>query len=345
MQVGEYVVVKESAGRGRGMFAVSDAVAGTTLFTERAVIAFDPLMVTVEAMARAVASCPKLDELVHPEPIDSDESPRPRCDADVRRLMCNAFAHAASDESATETSHIVAVYQNISMINHSCAPNVIIETDATQVAPNEISVVSRIVAAATVTCGQELFLCYRRIYAPTEIRRRYFERNYGFTCTCELCCECSIDPTREEFLLGMSDCASPPAVARAEKLFAFIDPLDLTLDLTLGTSRSFRNEIGAEHIAIAWKFAKMSWAHAHWKLHALRGLILQLALKDASATETLLTEEALIDEQPAVAMQRMLAEHASALERRVSVGHDRLTADRVDVDLAMFRRALLALGK
>ncbi|GAX75002.1 hypothetical protein CEUSTIGMA_g2448.t1 [Chlamydomonas eustigma] len=103
--------------------------------------------------------------------------------AKIVKFNCFGDAHddraAASCRQETATSHI-GVWPEMSMLNHSCAPNAI-----NYVLGN--SIVIR--AAGSIKAGDEVTISYlgRPQLVPVEMRIETLREDYGFTCECERC--------------------------------------------------------------------------------------------------------------------------------------------------------------
>jgi len=68
-----------------------------------------------------------------------------------------------------------ALFLTGSMLNHSCKPNCTL-------------IGYMFVASRDIAAGEELTVSYCPADMESEIRRKLLLRNYGFECTCELCC-------------------------------------------------------------------------------------------------------------------------------------------------------------
>ena len=70
------------------------------------------------------------------------------------------------------------LFELISTINHSCAPNCVIKFVSSSVAT--------VTATRPLRPGDELLICYADAMAPVDERQRQLVA-YGFTCACERC--------------------------------------------------------------------------------------------------------------------------------------------------------------
>ncbi|KAJ3381579.1 hypothetical protein HDU84_005010 [Entophlyctis sp. JEL0112] len=103
--------------------------------------------------------------------------------AQIMRLNLNAFEchFIASNSEPVKGS---CVYLTASLLNHSCVPNVTVDWNGS----NEIELKANV----DLEPGSELFISYIGPVDPASDdsgnRQQFLRYNYGFTCSCPLCC-------------------------------------------------------------------------------------------------------------------------------------------------------------
>lgn len=119
---------------------------------------------------------------------------------EARQLYSNAFCHTRTADGGERRFDIVALYRCLSVVNHSCWPNAVAvsverpwptddEGEETEATILETS----LIAVAAISKGEEIFISYRELYAPTSQRRLYLQHRYGFRCSCAWCAACDAD--------------------------------------------------------------------------------------------------------------------------------------------------------
>lgn len=168
--------VKETEGKGKGVFATQDIDPGTVIMVDNAAI-------TVRLSSPPGA----IDQAV------SDLGPEERADF-----------FALHDGGRTESSKALRIFRanffdndgtgflflRASRVNHSCAPNASMHATWTGRVEDGISFARQQVAASkTIKSGEEICITYRVWYEslPSWHRRAVTLQHYGFVRTCECC--------------------------------------------------------------------------------------------------------------------------------------------------------------
>lgn len=241
----------------------------------------------------------------------------------IRQLYANCFLH---HEDSTHKDYL-ALYTDISMLNHSCTPNAALETRLAKKDDGSCVAVSRVVLLRDISAGEEVTIAYRLIAAPRDIRRSYFKRYYGFECCCPRCCNC---PTPQlssiDSLWSAAPCCSSDAETtlhrRLSKLFDYVlDPLVSEtivptlsrLDALVGLLRLYVSQGDADIWGV---FGKNHSAQYFWKGAAVREAILDVIKRDPESEVNKLIHDARVDLQQLVAAQERFTRfswmHASA---------------------------------
>ena len=90
--------------------------------------------------------------------------------------MINVTASLPGDET-----HALGIYPLLSYINHSCAPNALLELHGER---------RILVALQPISAGTEITMPYMHpsmMELPREIRRRFLSDTFGFSCACSEC--------------------------------------------------------------------------------------------------------------------------------------------------------------
>jgi len=96
-------------------------------------------------------------------------------------IMCNAFSiRLPSDgyEYNKISGSALALYEILSLFNHSCAPN----AQMKQVLPK-----SPVITTTPIKKGEQLFISYIDTNLPRHERQDKLLATYGFACQCEKC--------------------------------------------------------------------------------------------------------------------------------------------------------------
>lgn len=240
----DLVSIKTDPSRGRFVeCASSSVVEGTVLLKDESPqLLFDAAEVSEAAICDGIDASSLRDHLCAPDaPAIVRRSERRA----MKQLYTNAFVHVDPDSRR----EFVVLYWNISMMNHSCAPNASLETkvftsddDDTTAGRSGVCVRTCVVATRAIANGEEITIAYQLLLAPRRVRVAFFEDHYGFTCTCRRCCASNDEKEsdRERQLLGCTsgEPSSSSAARRLDKLFSYaLDPANRT---TLGLSHRQR---------------------------------------------------------------------------------------------------------
>jgi len=178
-------------GKGQGMVATDKLVAGTILLTEK------PLIV-VDAAAAVPQVLPQFHALSDDKKAvilslyDPGEQQNPKysllTDKEIERKVfrifeANSIALCSHEEMNINKS---GLYQTISKINHSCSPNVV----WTWIKKDSSKSIKQVRVIKSIKVGEEIVASYlsRNDWFPTrEQRIRELQRQWFFTCTCQVC--------------------------------------------------------------------------------------------------------------------------------------------------------------
>jgi hypothetical protein len=163
----------------------------------------------------------------------------------LRQCYTNAFVH--NDACVSPGEDFIALYWNISMINHSCSPNAMLQTritlekargdagDGASLQSTEHVVIrTSVVATRPIADGEEITIAYQLLLAPRHVRQSFFEAHYGFVCTCARCYDEACRDAEREALLVRCPSAAGAAARRLEKLFCYgLDPLSSRTTLSM----------------------------------------------------------------------------------------------------------------
>ncbi|KAI0043633.1 hypothetical protein FA95DRAFT_1574980 [Auriscalpium vulgare] len=206
--------IRETEHTGKGMFSLDCHAPGDLVVCERPLVIF-PVVDKVgkpedSAVARTILQMP----------------------AATRRLLLalhNCKPHAPSVEYAiAKTNSFEAhrvpgcigqcsvVFDDISRINHRCAPNAVFGWD-----PESLS--GQIHAVQPIAPGEQIFISYVSNYAMHHERQEALSRIYAFTCTCATCTlppneRWADDNTRQDASRAAAEAGSPPVVTAASAL-------------------------------------------------------------------------------------------------------------------------------
>jgi len=166
--------VKQSPGKGAGIFATRKIVAGTCVLTERPLIILDrPEEDDPEAIEREFRKLSKAGQRQYLRLFDAEKSRLTRV---VSIYYSNCYNCDGSKEHGGS-----AVGAMSSRINHSCVPNV-------QFSYDEARRVMTFYAIRNIPRGKEIFSNYDKAVFETAAKRMRKQRlYYGFVCDCEAC--------------------------------------------------------------------------------------------------------------------------------------------------------------
>lgn len=178
-----YTDVRENDELGRHVIALRDIEPWQCLLVESpAVLVVQSPTAEAECCSK-IEACPALSATL----CDTPTAVHPATAAKaLRQLYCNSFAH--QDDRARCCS--IAVYKCISMMNHSCAPNAVVDTAFVSEGPSGATrCVSKVLAVRPIAAGDQLCISYQVHVLPTTHRREVLRARYGFVCMCERCRE------------------------------------------------------------------------------------------------------------------------------------------------------------
>lgn len=174
-RVNQYLLTKDSLGKGVGTFAAKRIAAGTCVLSDDpvCVIKKDPSRINDEDVEGAYLKM----KPTHRKRLDSlHESHRPFPTKQMRIWMANAFGYEDQDMD------VASIFLDLSRFNHSCVPN-------TQWDWNEKTRKADVHALVPIRTGTELTICYDDLCSviTSAYRKATLRYKYGFTCTCEAC--------------------------------------------------------------------------------------------------------------------------------------------------------------
>lgn len=217
------VQIVETPSRGRCLVAAKALSPGDSVLNEKAVLAF-PSNCSESEMCAAIQQSQLSQWLCSPTPSNLTNrlaafvAEHPTLDGkSLRQLYTNAFYHV--DEKGVEH---VALYRNISLLNHSCAPNATLVTRFV----GEASPASTVITTKPVQPGEEVTIAYRLLLAPREVRQQYFSLNYDFECQCTRCTAlnddvCDAIMSNEPEVVSEDATTSSSVLRRSAKIFDF----------------------------------------------------------------------------------------------------------------------------
>ena len=164
--------VKQSPGKGHGVFTTQSIASGTTIIHDKTVmklVAFPGVQLSHQQVRQAFTQLSTDDQS---EFLKLHEGNRPLQTKLLRIYKANAFGN-----DKHQWINIV-----VSKINHSCVPN------AEFLGPNLEGEV-RVVAVKPIEKGEEISICYNDVFegATKSQRNNTFKTCYNFTCTCPAC--------------------------------------------------------------------------------------------------------------------------------------------------------------
>ncbi|KAK3633406.1 hypothetical protein LTR56_015821 [Elasticomyces elasticus] len=172
--------LKQSPGKGLGIFATQHIKPGTTIMRDRVLMKVYKPDHRPPDEALVVAAYNSLDNSQKKESfLRLHEGSRPYSSKVMRIYMANSF------RSRTEFSNYVL--PKMSRVNHSCTPN------TEKAADDDDKDIEILVAAKPIAKGEEVFLGYLGFPASMTrtVRTKLLSARYGFDCDC---LACTLDP-------------------------------------------------------------------------------------------------------------------------------------------------------
>ncbi|SMR60977.1 unnamed protein product [Zymoseptoria tritici ST99CH_1A5] len=167
--------IKDSPGKGRGVFATQAIRAGTVIIKESPGLQLPPVssrdytdIVTPDFVQSVFDKLPKASQTRF---LSLHEGSRPYPSKVFRIYKANVFLNPDS---------VAAVYFDISIINHSCVRNSQMEQDGPY---------GKIVANRAIAEGEEISICYNEFYdcMTKRVRGNVMRAYYDFDCSCTGC--------------------------------------------------------------------------------------------------------------------------------------------------------------
>lgn len=135
----------------------------------------------------------------------------------IAQLICNAHAitkiesmpaiHGVTEEAQVRIA--TAIYPSVSMMNHSCNPNIISSFCGEYVVVR---------ASRAITAGLEVFNCYgphfRRM--PVKERQEILNSQYFFRCTCDCCTDSVLIEKEKHFSAWLCPHCTGPLISNSE---------------------------------------------------------------------------------------------------------------------------------
>ncbi|KAK5688847.1 hypothetical protein LTS10_000826 [Elasticomyces elasticus] len=171
--------LKQSPGKGLGIFATQHIKPGTTIMRHRVLMKVYKPDHRPPDEALVVAAYNFLDNSQKESFLRLHEGSRPYSSKVMRIYMANSF------RSCTEFSNYVL--PKMSRVNHSCTPN------TEKAADDDDKNVEILVAAKSIAKGEEIFLGYLGFPSSMTrtVRTKLLSARYGFDCDC---LACTLDP-------------------------------------------------------------------------------------------------------------------------------------------------------
>ena len=170
--MGKLYNVKESPGKGKGVFAKKAIPAGTVIMRDRPAMKVDcgTRQPTDDEVKQAFN---KLDKDQQQQFITLHEGHRPFKTKLLRIFKANCFGAEGTE----------AVYLNISRINHACMPNAEPRREGNQLEETEI------ITTKPIAKGEEILWCYSSFLngMVRQQRQNWVSTYYGFKCSCATC--------------------------------------------------------------------------------------------------------------------------------------------------------------
>lgn len=165
--------VRQSEGKGFGVFALDNISKGTVILSEQPVLRINKKIHDI-TYDDAEAAFVKLSQADQEKVLQLHEDHKGLYDSKFHRILrANAFGQAGPSGEKTST----ALFLQTSRFNHSCLPNA-------------SKIRNGIAAERDIQAKEEIFISYADdIYEllTAKQRRVLQQRNYGFTCSCIAC--------------------------------------------------------------------------------------------------------------------------------------------------------------
>ena len=174
---------EEIAGKGRGLVATTTLLVGTVLITEQPLIVAEKADKTEIVAAFQRLSEEKKEQVLSLYDFGSALANQNEMEVKIIRIFCgNSIDLCAHEEMNINKS---GLYPTISLVNHSCVPNVVwswMLTDCSRRA-KQVKVIR------VIKEGEEILASYCGVgeIFPTKAERRIFLRFWQFTCQCKIC--------------------------------------------------------------------------------------------------------------------------------------------------------------
>ncbi|KAI0044073.1 SET domain-containing protein [Auriscalpium vulgare] len=202
--------IRETKNAGKGMFSLDSHAAGGLVACDRPLVVFaivDKGTKDGTVMERTLARMPAetRDVLLA---LHSCEPDAPSVESAIART--NRFEVGQVPEAF---GPCCAVFNDLSRINHCCAPNATFHWDPE-------SLTGYIRALQPIAPGEEVFITYVANYAPYHRRQETLPRLYAFMCTCATCAlpsreRIADDDVRQECIRASEEAGNPPVVTAA----------------------------------------------------------------------------------------------------------------------------------
>ena len=166
-----------------GMKNIADRV--TVLQSQRAFDSMPP-----EQCKRWMGLCDSSQDSL----VNLDGSKLPSATSAVEKSAAGVL-HSNGFGGTSDGTRTVLMFEKLSRCNHSCAPNVDMQTSPKTVdqGTRQAAYTARLIALRDIAAGEELTLSYlgsigsARMEMPVEERRTELRRQYRFHCECERC--------------------------------------------------------------------------------------------------------------------------------------------------------------
>lgn len=214
------VEVRESQGKGLGIFAIANIPRGTRVIAEAALLKLDRKSGDARNILQAFNSLPTAEQNLYLE---------------LHGFACAAFRRAAEQEMGQSWQSMPELQRRVlaifaanafgdvfflgSRINHSCIPNI-------NFAYNSVLEKETFHAVRDITAGEELTISYNNGANRTKSQRQDELSNWGFVCTCAVC-ETKTEGIERE--------------AKRCQLFSLDQ--QLALNIRIGTSKSWNKAL------------------------------------------------------------------------------------------------------
>ena len=177
-------VIRESPGKGRGLFATRKIKEGQIILDEY------PLFIFWQGMSFfefGTSHYPNIDEETKEKILKlycSDPTP---CVEVIKifRILCSNGSKVCGDGSVYSNTTELALYDNIALLNHSCVPNASCSWVNGDFKRHQVR------AIMTIEKEEEILIGYENkfefVYSSREDRRQHLLKTGGFLCSCSEC--------------------------------------------------------------------------------------------------------------------------------------------------------------